>query len=273
MSRPLTTTLTASALALGSLGLLGVTSHGDGTTGPATGVYYGPSATVGRGTARTYLVMNGSRPVELGLAVSEAAMTGLEPNDTMLPGRMVMPDGHAMFEHSLALPADNPTPFRHVVLNWNPGGHEPAGVYDTPHFDFHFYLIPEAERHAIVPGPTFEAQGARHPSADELPAGYVATPPVPMMGTHWLDPNTPELHGRPFTQTFIAGTWDGRPTFLEPMITKAFLESRPEFGAPIPEVKRHAVAGWYPRSYAIRWDASSKEYRIALRDFVQERGS
>jgi hypothetical protein len=272
MRRPLALTLAAGALALGPLALLGVTSHGDGTTGPATGVFYGRSVALGGGTARTYVVMNGDRPLELGVAVSEAVMEGLEPNDTTLPGRMVMPDGHAMFEHSLDLPAGEPTPFRHVVLNWNPAGHEPAGVYDTPHFDFHFYTIEEAERHAIVPDASFEAKAARHPSGEELPAGYVAAVAVPMMGMHWLDPQTPELHGRPFTQTFIAGTWDGRTTFLEPMITKAFLLGRPQFSAPIPEVKRHAVAGWYPRSYAIRWDAPTREYRIALRDFVWERG-
>ena len=235
----------------------------------ARAVSYGRAVPVGHGTARTYLTLEAGRPVELGIAFTETVLHGLQPNDHSLPGVMTMPDGHAMFEHTLDMPADNPTPFRFAVLNWNPGGHEPPGIYDKPHFDFHFYMIDDAERRAIVPGATFESKGALHPAADELPAGYVPTPPVPLMGTHWVDPKAPELNGRPFTQTFIAGSWDGRPTFLEPMITKAFFESKPDFTAPIPEVKRHAAAGWYPRAYAIRWDGRAKEYRVSLRDFAR----
>lgn len=242
----------------------------EATSSRRTATSYGTPVPLGAGTARTFLTMDGGRPVELGIAVTEAAMTGLPANDHSLPGVMTMPDGHAMFEHSLTFPADNPTPFRHAVLNWNPAGHEPPGVYDKPHFDFHFYMIDEAERHAIVPDdPGFDEKAERHPKADELPAGYVPTPAVPMMGTHWLDPAAPELNRGTFTQTFIAGSWDGRATFLEPMITKAFLESRPDFTARIPVVRSHAEPGWYPQAYAIRWNADSREWHITLRDFAR----
>jgi hypothetical protein len=260
---------TLAAATLAGLAATAVVAAAGDSIEPRAVTVYGRAVAVGDGAARTYLTLEDGRPTELGVALSEAALRGLQPNDHALPGSTAMPDGHAMFEHVLQLPAGNPTPFRHVVLNWNPGGHEPPGIYDVPHFDFHFYTIDDAERRAIVPGPDFDAKAARHPSADELPAGYVAAVPVPMMGMHWLDPKTPELSGRPFTQTFIAGTWDGRTTFLEPMITKAFLEAKPDFSAPIPEVKRHAVAGWYPTAYAIRWDAASREYRVALRGFAR----
>jgi len=37
-------------------------------------------------------------------------------------------------------------------LQFHPFGHEPAHVYDMPHFDVHFYTITEEVRHGIMPG-------------------------------------------------------------------------------------------------------------------------
>ena len=258
MFRMLALTGTAAAVAFGGLT----------TDRPADeATLFGTPVAVGNGTVRTYITLKDGAPLELGIAMSEGVMTGLHGNDHSVPGVVTMPDGHAMFEYPLALPAENPTPYRHVVFNWNPGGHEPPGVYDVPHFDFHFYMIDEAERRSIVPGPEFEKLAAQIPSPEELPAGYIQTPAVPMMGVHWLDPRTPELNGQPFVHTFIAGSWAGRPTFLEPMITKAFLESKPDFRGVIPEVRRHAEPGWYPTTYRIRWDEEAREYRVSLAEF------
>jgi hypothetical protein len=33
-------------------------------------------------------------------------------------------------------------PFKWALLNWSAHGHIPAGVYDKPHFDVHFYIEP-----------------------------------------------------------------------------------------------------------------------------------
>jgi hypothetical protein len=102
-----------------------------------------------------------------------------------------------------------------------------------------------------------------------MPAGYFALPgAVPAMGAHWINPATPELNGDQFTQTFIFGTWDGELIFVEPMITKAFLESRPDFSAALPVPAEVSTPGYYPSSYGIRWDADAKEYRISLEGMV-----
>jgi hypothetical protein len=34
---------------------------------------------------------------------------------------------------------------------------------------------------------------------------------------------------------------------------------------PLPLAKRYVPAGYYPVSYAVRWDAAAREYRIALK--------
>ncbi|MDH3376690.1 MAG: DUF5602 domain-containing protein [Gammaproteobacteria bacterium] len=64
------------------------------------------------------------------------------------------------------------TPFDHVSIDWNPQGHPPTGVYDVPHFDFPFDLIPGTDRDLItVAVSDFKAKGLTSPAAHYLPAG------------------------------------------------------------------------------------------------------
>jgi len=226
----------------------------------------GPTVAVGKGNARTYVRRTAGAPREVGVLLDAAVMEGLPEHAS--PGHgITMPDGHAMFEYTLPLPAGAGTDIRHVVLNWNPGGHEPPGVYDVKHFDFHFYTIPETERRAIVPtDPAFATKAARQPSKEEMPAGFILPPGtvVPQMGAHWLDASAPELAGKPFTTTFIVGSWDGRVIFQEPMITKAFLERRPDTTITLPQPATRSKGRFIAGSYRIQWDAAAKGYRIAL---------
>jgi hypothetical protein len=65
----------------------------------------------------------------------------------------------------------------------------------------------------------------RYPAQDYMPSTYVAIPGgVPMMGAHWIDVTTDELNGKPFTQTFLYGSYGGKVSFFEPMIILAFLK-------------------------------------------------
>jgi hypothetical protein len=117
-----------------------------------------------------------------------------------------------------------------------------------------------------------------------VPLGPPGAPPaavaVPMMGVHWLDTRSPELQKllgkpeayKPFTATFIHGSWDGRVHFWEPMITRAhILEKKTTTDAavrdqiiPLPLPAKYQTPGYYPGAYRIMWDAEAKEYRIAL---------
>jgi hypothetical protein len=229
---------------------------------------YGPAVALGAGSARVYLEMADGAPTELGIALSEAALSELPGHHSA--GGVKLADGHHMFEYVLDMPAGNATPFRHVLIDWNPGGHEPPGIYDLPHFDFHFYTMTVAERQAIDPSdPAFADKAARFPAAAQLPAGYTAIPgAIPFMGAHWVNPASPELHGEKFTQTFIYGTWDGALIFAEPMITREFLASKPQFESALSVPEQFARTGYYPSSYSIRWDEASREYRIALGGFA-----
>jgi hypothetical protein len=105
------------------------------------------------------------------------------------------------------------------------------------------------------------------------------------MGTHWVDMRSPELQGmlgnpqgyRPFTTTFIYGSWDGDFIFAEPMITRAFIMGRKDAATPaqrdsviqISTPQQYRPSGWQPAAYHVTWDEHSREYRVALTQFAR----
>ena len=168
----------------------------------------------------------------------------------------------------LSLHEKNGTPFNHVLLDWNPSGHE-GPMYMFPHFDFHYYFVTPAE----VAATTDETKMNKFPDAAYLPAGHIAPAPgVPQMGMHWLDPTSPELSGgKPFTQTFIYGSYDGKVTFMEPMITKAFIDTTTSFTRDIPQPAKFERTGYYPTKMSIKRHDGVTD--IILEAFVQRTAS
>ena len=257
------------------------TACDDDSTSPSKArTAYGASQALGGGTARTYVTLNeAGKPVSLGIAMTEAALTNL-PNTPNAPSPSAV-----MLQ--LALPADAPvTGYNHIMLDWNPQGHEPNQVYTLPHFDFHFYQVTPAQVMAIMPtDPQFATKSASFPAAQFVPTGYMAASTlagipaaaavVPMMGLHWLETTAPELQpppaGKTFTETFIYGSYDGKFIFLEPMITKAYLESLKNTAGMTRNLgvaAQVATPGYYPTSYAIKYDATAKEYRVSLENLT-----
>jgi len=266
--------------------------------GMRTNRHYGKPVRVGNGSVRTYIVRDKDlwgTPIEIGVAMSEASMEGLPAPMPMSPEEMKKGGHTNMNMYLLDLPSKNPTPYKFVQFDWNPTGHEPAGVYDLPHFDFHFYTVPVSVRNSIVPSdPQFAQKAASYPAPELRAPFYIdaATPAgappaavtVPQMGLHWLDVRSPELQGmagnpagfKPFTKTFIYGSWDGQFIFDEPMITRAYIMAKKtttdpavrDEVIPVSVPAKHAKAGFYPGAYRITWDAQAKEYRIALTQLV-----
>ena len=253
---------------------------------------YGSAQSLGNGKVRAYVVRKDGTgaPIEIGVAFSEAAMDNLPP--AMHHAGADANAGHVMgTEVILDLPANHGTQFKFVQVGWNPAGHEPPGVYDVPHFDFHFYNISKGERDKIVPtNPEYVASARNAPDGQyareffvnpavalKAPAEAVA---VPLMGVHWLDARAPELQGlvgnpqgaKPFTATYIQGAWNGKFIFEEPMITRAHIMSRKTAAnaaerdqiIPLSSAVKASPAGYYPAAYRITYDAATKEYRIAL---------
>lgn len=218
--------------------------------------FYGPAVPFGNGVVRSFLSLTKEgNPVAVGLEISEKALQKL-------------PDLDAEIILELPKKAEDLI-IDHIALGWNPMGHEPPGVYDLPHFDMHFYWIPEEDVLAINSPDLAE----KLPASMFWPETYFDTPGyVPMMGKHWLSALSPELAGSVFDHTFIYGSYDGNFIFYEPMITWDFLNNREfEDHYSIHQPENFARTGYYyAASYQIRFDEQKKVYRIALTDLFWE---
>ena len=198
-------------------------------------------------------------PMALGVTFTETALSGLPEN----------PPADALYgwEYAVALPKQVvAAPFTHVGIDWNPHGHIPPGIYDVPHFDFHFYLITPKERDKITARGTDLAKCYMKPASKFIPAGYILPKGTeyPRSGVHWIDPTSPEFNKQPFTLTFIYGSYNGHITFIEPMITRAFLETKPDIVEPIKLPAAYQKRGYYPTAYSVKYDPVRREYTIAL---------
>jgi hypothetical protein len=257
---------------------------------PGVQRHIGWETPLGHGTASTYAEVDDmGRPLAIGVALSEPSLDGLPAASDMHHCVGRAHDGAAgpatrceqTVEHVLALPdavarrAD--VPFKWVLLNWNHQGHIPPGIYDRPHFDVHFEMVPVAEVFAIEPGNC----GPESVRCDQFAIGKKAVPVdyvhpdfkdvdavVPAMGNHLIDLTGDEFQQRPFTRSFIYGVYDGRVIFYEQMVTRAFLLSRPDDCAPIKLPRAYAVAGYYPTVTCTRHDRRSGTYSISLEKFV-----
>ena len=225
--------------------------------------FYGPQVQMGNGHVRTWVnISHDGKPTAIGVEMTDGALSNLpqDPNDLAA----------ATWALTLHQKAKAVTPFDHVVIDWNVHGHPPVGVYDVPHFDFHFYKISVAAQMAIPPYEV-DPSGFDAPiPAGYLPPMYVRIPGgVPQMGAHWFDPTSPEWHGGGFTSTFIYGTYNGHVIFDEPMITLATLQSGNTIQKDIPQPQYFDPSGtYYPTAYSIWKDPATGRHYVSLNNMV-----
>ncbi len=231
--------------------------------GTRAGTYHGPPTAMGLGSARSFVTLDGEgSPSTIGIRLSAAALSGLPAEE---------PDNLPGWEYILELPVESSsTGYDHIGVDWNPHGHIPQGVFDRPHFDFHFYLIDRDARSKITAVGDDLALAHKAPPAEFMPLGYIlpAGTEVPNMGAHAIDPNADEFTKKSFTKTFIYGFYDGEMIFVEPMITKTYLETKPNDLVPIAVPRGYSRHGYYPTRYGVNYDAVHGEYVISLEGLV-----
>lgn len=215
--------------------------------------FYGHQVQIGDGKIRTFVTISHTGvPQEIGIEMTEGALSGL-------------PEEHENYVLPFHKKASEVTPFDHVYFNWNPHGHPPF-FFETPHFDFHFYMVSTEEREAISATSSLMEQ---LPPVSYWPQGYVPTPGgEAQMGKHWINPASPEICcGQPFTHTMIWGSYAGEMIFIEPMVTQAFLLSGQQvsmaYGQP---AQFHITDTYYPKSYNV-YERDGKHY-VTLSNFV-----
>jgi hypothetical protein len=218
-------------------------------------------------------VLDGSgNPTEIGLRLSAGALDGLPTTTT--------PEGTLMLD----LPDQaSATAFDHVMVNWNPQGHDPVVLFGKPHFDFHFDMVDMASIQAVDPAdPNYAAEADHLPDARYVPQGYVVPPggtavqqAVPGMGVHLVDSTDSSLlpGSYNFREIVINGTWDGRHTFVEPMVTRDWLLTKPALEQPLKLPEAYQNSGYHPTGYAVRVDEQTGDYVVALTGMTMRQAS
>lgn len=157
---------------------------------------------------------------------------------------------------------------------WEPSGHPPA-PFMTPHFDFHFYLIPVAERTTIdcsdTTKPAALPEGFALPDAPLSPeeakmigVSVLIGLCVPQMGMHSLLASKLQ-DSTTFTGDMVVGYYHGRAVFIEPMISRTFLDQRKSFDLAVPTIP--GLTTVYPRTFHGEWDAAGQAYRFTWSGF------
>jgi hypothetical protein len=224
------------------------------------GTYESHLVNMGNGKVFSWMTFDKEgKPVSLGLSLDDAALTGLPQTA----------GGHNHYDLPLPPEIVSITPFNHIVIDWNPAGHDPV-FYASPHFDFHFYSMTSSDRKKIPAyggNDTIKFQNAPH--ADYFPVDYVPAPGgEPEMGAHWVYKFAPELPPTlaPFTETFVYGSYDGKVNFIEPMVTHSFFQAITDWSRSIPQPAKVQISGYYPTKLHITHVDGI--YKLALEELV-----
>ncbi|HEX8826323.1 MAG TPA: hypothetical protein VF794_40840, partial [Archangium sp.] len=161
-------------------------------------------------------------------------------------------------DHTSIFVADFPQVVRdttfinHFEFDWMAAGHPPER-HSTPHFDFHFYGVDKAATKAI------DCTNAKQAPETDIPVGWVAPVPpdapdatefcVPNMGYHALPTSEFDENGVKngvFDKAMLAGFYDAKFIFIEPMVTKAALQQKASFSLPVPQPKSVGRATLFP---------------------------
>lgn len=233
---------------------------------PQSGIFKGPVKNWHSGKAFTWLETDkNDKPLRIAINISDEAWNSL-------PTGSHQHDHEQGHDHGNAVrlkyhPKVDSTIFNHVELGWNPQGHEPMPIYGIAHFDFHFYNVSTAEVDAIPPYELDSMKFKNLPAPAYFPANYMYFGGgVPKMGAHLIDVTSPELSGAVFGQTFIYGSYNGKVTFTEPMITKAFIEANASFSRSLPQPAKVQKTGYYPTRLRFARNSGSRDF--ILEDFV-----
>ncbi len=273
---------------IGSIALSGVTSATpqkgnksnrektrSGGFPPKGNTEWGDSIEIGNGEVTTFSTVTPSgKPKYVGLHLSEGTLDGLPyPEDDADELRNI----HGLWAKpfNLDFPDNTPDPINYAGCAWNPEGHTPAGVYNKPHFDFHFHFYEPETVRSIGPGVIEELPNEKIPDGYQLIEGGAI---IPAMGAHLAPKDAPEFDDRSdasvWEETLIWGAADVdndgeyENNYVEPMITVDYFQNH------LNGVEKQDIAqpnvypkdGFYPTTYTVR-DLGDGGYAVVMEDF------
>ena len=256
----------------------------------------GPARVLGNGTVASYAEFEESgAPAAIGVVFSADGLEGLpsvhsDGNrcfDANQNGSIeMMTECSHWHEFVLPLPSDASTradiPFKWALVNWNPYGHIPPGVWDTEHYDAHFYIEPIETIFALQRGTCgieFIRCDQYEKAIQPVPANYIhpdyedVGAAAPAMGNHLIDPSAPEFSGEPFERHWIFGAYEGRIIFYEEMVSRSFMLTQPDACSDIKTPEAVALTGYYPTRSCVRYAPGPDEYTISMENFILREAS
>jgi hypothetical protein len=217
----------------------------------------GPCGSMFGAKVCTFYQAKAGQVSEFGMSVPLAAIQEASSNPPMVrPPKPVV-------SVPFAPAVEKQTGFTFANIYWHAHGH-PPGAYMTPHFDFHFYFIPEQRLKDI------DCKDASKPQT--LPAGYalpdVNVPAhgevvglcVPAMGMHAI-PDADLARTTPWEASLVVGYYAGKPIFIEPMVTRARLLKERKFSLAVPQIEK-APGVRYPTRFRAVYLPKSKTYDL-----------
>jgi hypothetical protein len=255
----------------------------------------GSGVAFGEGAVSTYVVLDDAgNPSVIGTRFDAAGLDGPPEGGSDLhhctdrnsDGTVDKP-AECVMTHEFVVPipeeiaSRDDVPFKWVLLNWNPMGHIPPGIYDSPHFDVHFMIEAEDSIFAIKTGacgPEFVDCDQFEVAQRTVPANYAPSDfkdvgaVAPAMGNHLVDLTGEEFSGVPWERSFIFGAYDGEVTFWEEMLTIDYLKGANKC-TPIKRPDGVAIAGYYPTESCARKDDMNNTYTVSLENFEYREAS
>ena len=212
--------------------------------------FSGPEVAMGTGIARSWITITHDEvPLEIGVEMTDEVLS-------------VLPKTNFTVAIPLHIKAKETTAFNHLYITWAANGHPLPGTFIGPHFDVRFFMT-SLEDHLAIPAPPTPGF-TNLPPAGYMPASYFPDAPVPQLGVHWTD----KMFTNPVTKAMILGSYDGKFTFVSPIMILPVLQSGESFSSAYAQPQLFARHNWYPTKYNIYMNNATHKHYVTLSNFV-----
>ena len=223
----------------------------------------------GNGNIQTYAFTDNTGSLtEAGIIVDDAALQNLPVVLMTVPFLM------AFTTNSLDFPATvaDQTGITHLCFDYYPRGHDPVFAYGVPQINFYYHYQTEADRLMVGLLPADSTKFQKVLLAGEVPPTFIDPKGyVPKVGAHLVDVAAPEFNGVAFDKGWIYGKYDGKLTFMEELVSMAFLQSVTTIQSF--DVKQPTIfprsGKLFPTKYNVAHNATTNQYKIFLSGFVK----
>lgn len=201
------------------------------------------------GDCQTWAMLDGEGKVsELAFTLPMATVNGI-PSTTKVD---------VIFYIELPDVVKEQTLFKSLDYTYLPAGHVPAGVYDTPHWEWHLSKFTKDERASV------DCSDPTMPAADAIPQNWIVFPEcLAGTGHHGYDLAAPEYNRERFTKGNYISYYHGFLGGLEPQATRDLLSARADIELnDAPKMQKVGTKGLYPSKAKMRYDAASATYVI-----------